>query len=83
MVQWWQPLLLLALASLAGAELRQSRLQNRHLQRVMNHNRITIVLEGVRARARLHQSDPLLLIHFPEINHQFKVCPLCSYTHCM
>ena len=74
--QWW-PLLLLAFLGLFGGSVRgeliQSRLQNRHLQRVMNHNRITIVIEGVRARARLHKPDPLLLIDFPEINHQFKV----------
>ena len=52
----------------------QSRLQNRHLQRVMNHHRITIVIEGVRARAlNSVKPDPILLINYPEINHQFKV----------
>ena len=54
--------------------LTQSRLQNRHLQRFMNHNRITIVLEGVRARAlNSVKPDPILQINFPEINHHFKV----------
>ena len=66
--------LCLAFAGLAEASLTQSRLQNRHLQRVMNHHRITIVLQGVRARAmRSSKPDPILLINFPEINHQFKV----------
>ena len=57
-----------------NGSLTQSRLQNRHLQRVMNHHRITIVLEGVRARAlNSIKPDPILLINFPEIDHQFKV----------
>ena len=58
----------------ANGTLTQSRLQNRHLQRVMNHHRITIVLEGVRARAlNSIKPDPILLINFPEIDYQFKV----------
>jgi len=58
----------------ANGTLTQSRLQNRHLQRVMNHHRITIVLEGVRARAlNSIKPDPILLINFPEIDYQFKI----------
>ena len=53
----------------------QSRLQNRHFQNWLNRNRITIVLEGVRARAlrSVKPDQAILLINFPEINHQFKV----------
>jgi hypothetical protein len=73
-VPLWSVLTLVAFFGLASASLTQSRLQNRHLQRVINHNRITIVLEGVRARAlNTVKPDPILLINFPEINHQFKV----------
>ena len=71
--QVWPWLFLAFMVGQVQSELIQSRLQNRHLQRVMNHQRITIVIEGVRTRARLHKPDPLLLIDFPEINHQFKV----------
>ena len=64
----------------ANGTLTQSRLQNRHLQRVMNHHRITIVLEGVRARAlNSIKPDPILLINFPEIDYQFKVRDLVTY----
>ena len=64
----------------ANGTLTQSRLQNRHLQRVMNHHRITIVLEGVRARAlNSIKPDPILLINFPEIDYQFKVRDLGTY----
>ena len=56
------------------ASLTQSRLQNRDLQRVINHKRINIVLEGVRARAlNTIKPDPILLVNFLEIDHQFKV----------
>ena len=62
------------LFTLCEANLIQSRLQNRHLQRVLNHNRITIILEGVRSRAlNSIQNDPIMLITFPQINHQFQV----------
>ena len=66
----------------ANGTLTQSRLQNRHLQRVMNHHRITIVLEGVRARAlNSIKPDPILLINFPEIDYQFKVRDLGTYLY--
>ena len=44
------------------------------LQKVIRHKRVTLVLDGVRARAlNTHQQDPLLLINFPDVDHQFKV----------
>ena len=62
------------LLGLSSGSLTQSRLQNRHLQRVINHNRVSIVLEGVRSRAlNSVKPDPILLINFPEVDHQFKV----------
>lgn len=52
----------------------ESKMQNRHLQKVMDHNRVTIILEGVRTRAQnFVKPDPLVLINYSEINHQFKV----------
>ena len=81
----WLPLAAAALIITAvNASLTQSRLQNRHLQRVMNHHRITIVLEGVRARAlNSIKPDPILLINFPEIDHQFKVSVLKNNLYCL
>ena len=65
---------LLAFFGLSESNLTQSRLQNRHLQRVLNHNRITIILEGVRTRAlNTIKPDPILYITFPQINHHFEV----------
>ena len=74
----WLPIatvaLIITLSYPINGTLTQSRLQNRHLQRFMNHNRITIVLEGVRARAlNSIKPDPIIQINFPEINHEFKV----------
>ena len=54
--------------------LTQTRSQNRELQRAVTHNHLTLVLEGVRERTlNTIQPDPILLIDFPEIHHQFKV----------
>ncbi len=51
-----------------------SRSQNRQLQRVIRHDHVEFVLEGVRERTlNSVQPDPILLIHFPDIDHQFKV----------
>ena len=68
-------LVLMAFIGLSeSSTMTQSRLQNRHLQRVLHHHRITIILEGVRARAlNSIQPDPILLITFPQINHKFQV----------
>ena len=55
------------------ASLTQTGAQNRLLQRAISHNQITFVLDGVRERAISSiQPDPILLIHFPEIDHQLK-----------
>lgn len=50
------------------------RAQNRQLQRVIRHDHVEFVLEGVRERAlNTVQPDPILLVNFPDIDHQFKV----------
>ena len=71
------PITLIAMAFLLGstfANLTHSRAQNRHLQRAITHDHLTFVLNGVRERAMSSvQPDPIMLIHFPEINHQLKV----------
>ena len=71
------PITVLAMAVLIGssfANLTHSRAQNRLLQRAISHDHLTFVLDGVRERA-IHsvQPDPIMLVHFPEINHQLKV----------
>ena len=72
------PITVLAMAALLGssfASLTHSRAQNRLLQRAISHDHLTFVLDGVRERAMSSvQPDPIMLIHFPEINHQLKVC---------
>ena len=56
------------------ASLTPAGAQNRLLQRAISHNQITFLLDGVRERAISSiQPDPILLIHFPEIDHQLKV----------
>ena len=51
-----------------------SRAQNRNLQRAIHHEKIFLVLEGVRERAlNTISPDALLLINFPDIDKQFKV----------
>ena len=71
------PITLLAMIFLLGStfgNLTHSRAQNRHLQRAITHDHLTFVLNGVRERAMSSvQPDPIMLIHFPEINHQLKV----------
>ena len=71
------PLAILIMAVLLGscfANLTHIRDQNRLLQRAISHNHMTFVLEGVRERAvRSIQPDPIMLVHFPEIDHQLKV----------
>ena len=68
-------LILLGLCwSPALGSLTHSRAQNRNLQRAIHHERIFLVLEGVRERALNTVSpDALLLVDFPEIDNQFKV----------
>lgn len=69
-------ILLVAFAhfGLVCSSMIESKMQNRHLHKVMDHNRVTIILEGVRTRAQnFVKPDPLVLISYPEINHQFKV----------
>ena len=57
-----------------NAGLSHSRAQNRNLQRVIRHDTIVLVLQGVRERAlNSVEPDPILLINFPEVDHQFKV----------
>ncbi|TRY79590.1 hypothetical protein TCAL_11730 [Tigriopus californicus] len=59
---------------LSEATLSQSRSQNRNLQRVIRHDTIVVVLQGVRERTiNSVQPDPILLINFPEIDNQFKI----------
>ena len=54
--------------------LTHSRAQNRNLQRAIHHEKIFLVLEGVRERAlNTISPDALLLINFPDIDKQFKV----------
>jgi len=71
------PAIILAMALLLGscfANLTHTRAQNRLLQRAITHDHLTFVLDGVRERAISSvQPDPIMLIHFPEINHQLKV----------
>ena len=71
------PITILAMAALLGsclANLTHTRAQNRLLQRAISHDHMTFVLDGVRERAISSiQSDPIMLIHFPEIDHQLKV----------
>lgn len=71
------PVTILAMTILLGscfANLTHSRAQNRLLQRAITHDHLTFVLDGVRERAISSvQPDPIMLIHFPEINHQLKV----------
>ncbi len=58
----------------AEASLSHSRAQNRQLQRAIHHDRLVVVLEGVRQRAlNSVKPDPILLINYPEIDYQFKV----------
>lgn len=51
------------------------RSQNRVLQRGIRHNHLTFILEGVRQKAlgRRGRFDPVMMLHFPEIDHQLKV----------
>ena len=59
---------------ISESRLTQSRLQNSHLQRVLNHKRVSVTLEGVRNRALTTiQNDPILQISFPQIAHTFEV----------
>ena len=59
---------------ISESRLTQSRLQNSHLQRVLNHKRVSVILEGVRNRALTTiQNDPILQISFPQIAHTFEV----------
>ena len=71
------PLTILVMAALLGscfANLTHTRAQNRLLQRAIAHDHLTFVLDGVKERAVSSvQPDPIMLIHFPEINHQLKV----------
>jgi hypothetical protein len=65
---------LLALSTLAvDGKLAHSKAMNRKLQKVIRHKRVTLVLDGVRQRLTNAQPDALVLINFPEIDHQFKV----------
>ena len=68
---------ILAMATFFGpglASLTPAGAQNRLLQRAISHNQVTFLLDGVRERAISSiQPDPILLIHFPEIDHQLKV----------
>ena len=58
----------------------ECRSQNRNLQRSIRHDRVVLVLEGVRERAlNTVQPDPILLINFPEIDHRFEVSPRLVY----
>ena len=68
-------LLLLALSALCvESKLAHSKAQNRKLQKVIRHKRVTLVLDGVRQRAiNTIQPDALVLINFPGIDYQFKV----------
>ena len=76
----WTPLLT------SASTLKHSRSQNRHLQRAIKHENIVFVLEGVRHRGQEEQTEgneqhefvvdemePILLVNFPDIDHQFKV----------
>ena len=71
------PITILAMAVLLGscfANLTHTRAQNRLLQRAITHDHKTFVLDGVKHRAISSvQPDPIMFIHFPEINHQLKV----------
>ena len=71
------PITIIAMAVLVSscfANLTHSRAQNRLLQRGIGHDHLSFVLDGVRERAMSSsQPDPIMLIHFPEINHQLKV----------
>jgi len=59
---------------ISESRLTQSRLQNSHLQRVLNHKRVSVILEGVRNRALTTiQNDPILQISFPQIAHTFEI----------
>lgn len=70
-------LLSLTLSSLCvESKLAHSKAQNRKLQKVIRHKRVTIVLDGVRQRLTTVSPDALVLINFPEIDHQFKVSVL-------
>ena len=67
-------LILLMATSFSSGSLSQSRSQNRQFQRAVKNNKMIFVMEGVRARAlNSVNPDPILLINFPEIDHQFKV----------
>ena len=67
-------LLILAVASYSTGSLTQSRSQNRQFQRAVKTDKLILVMEGIRARAiNSVKPDPILLINFPEIDHQFKV----------
>ena len=64
----------LTLATLSvDSKLAHSKAMNRKLQKVIRHKRVTLVLDGVRQRLANPQPDALVLIHVPEIDHQFKV----------
>ena len=77
------PITIIAMAVLLGscfANLTHTRAQNRLLQRGIGHEHLSFVLDGVRERAMSSsQPDPIMLIHFPEINHQLKVSLPCGY----
>lgn len=60
-------------STLVDAKLAHSKAMNRKLQKVIRHKRVTLVLDGVRQRTANAQPDALVLINFPEIDHQFKV----------
>ena len=67
-------LIFLMLTSFSSSSLTQSRSQNRQFQRAVRSDKTIFVLEGVRERAlNSVKPDPILLINFPEIDHQFKV----------
>lgn len=58
----------------ANPTLTHSRAQNRQLQRALRHDKIVLVLDGIRDRANdLPQPDPVLLINFPDVDNQFKI----------
>jgi hypothetical protein len=58
----------------ANLTLTHSRAQNRQLQRALRHDRLVLVLDGLRERSNdLPQADPVFLIYFPDIDYKFEI----------
>ena len=65
---------LLLLLPVCRANLIESRVMSKQLQRALGHSQLAVVVEGVRGRMTGTPSpDPLFLINFPDIDTQFKV----------